>query len=205
MRKDGFLFVTAKGETTLLARTQIFSNLQLRVCFGSREQRLAPSGNGRADGQLGFESFGCDCGRALKRQESWSHVTPSATAALSFRNSFPAFSNRGLPGVADTVKAIPELVARGAASVKRFYHQLEPRLEESRFIAGPRFTIADITALCVVDFAVFAKLPMPEGNIHTKRRASQAQDECVDHDRSLRYVPMVVLRCKSAGLHDRSY
>ena len=86
-----------------------------------------------------------------------------------FRNSFPSFSNRGLPGVTETVKAIPALVDRGTGSVKRFYDRLEARLGESAFIAGGRFSIADITALCVVDFASFAKLPIPEGNRNTKR------------------------------------
>ncbi len=103
--------------------------------------------------------------------ESWQrHMEFDGMLAVGemFRNSFPDFSNRGLPGVTDTVKAIPELVERGTASVKRFFARLERRLGETEFIAGDRFTIADITALCVVDFASFAKLPIPEGNKNTK-------------------------------------
>jgi glutathione S-transferase len=53
--------------------------------------------------------------------------------------------------------------------VTKFYDQPEQLLEESKFIAEQRFTIADITALCVVDFAAFARPPTPERNIHTKR------------------------------------
>jgi glutathione S-transferase len=44
--------------------------------------------------------------------ESWQrHMEFDGMLAVGemFRNSFPAFSNRGVPGAADTVKAIPEL------------------------------------------------------------------------------------------------
>ena len=85
-----------------------------------------------------------------------------------FRNSFDPFKNRGLPGL-ENVQAIPELAARGKAGVERFYERLEQRLSQSTYIAGERYTVADITALCVVDFASFAKMGIPEANTNTKR------------------------------------
>ena len=85
-----------------------------------------------------------------------------------FRNSFDPFKNRGLPGL-ENVQAIPELAARGKAGVERFYERLEQRLSQSPYIAGERYTVADITALCVVDFASFAKMGIPEANANTKR------------------------------------
>ncbi len=85
-----------------------------------------------------------------------------------FRNSFDPFKNRGLPGL-ENVQAIPELATRGKAGVERFYERLEQRLSQSSYIAGERYTIADITALCVVDFASFAKMGIPEANTNTKR------------------------------------
>ena len=85
-----------------------------------------------------------------------------------FRNSFDPFKNRGLPGL-ENVQAIPELAARGKAGVERFYERLEQRLSQSTYIAGERYTVADITALCVVDFASFAKMGIPEANTKTKR------------------------------------
>ena len=85
-----------------------------------------------------------------------------------FRNSFDPFKNRGLPGL-ENVQAIPELAARGKAGVERFYERLEQRLSQSTYIAGDRYTVADITALCVVDFASFAKMGIPEANTNTKR------------------------------------
>jgi len=85
-----------------------------------------------------------------------------------FRNSFDPFKNRGLPGL-ENVQAIPELAARGKAGVERFYERLEQRLSQSAYIAGERYTIADITALCVVDFASFAKMGIPDANTNTTR------------------------------------
>ncbi len=85
-----------------------------------------------------------------------------------FRNSFDPFKNRGLPGL-ENVQAIPELAARGKAGVERFYERLEQRLSQSAYVAGERYTVADITALCVVDFASFAKMGIPEANTNTKR------------------------------------
>ena len=85
-----------------------------------------------------------------------------------FRNSFDPFKNRGLPGL-ENVQAIPELAVRGKAGVERFYERLEQRLSQSTYIAGERYTVADITALCVVDFASFAKMGIPEANTNTKR------------------------------------
>ena len=105
--------------------------------------------------------------------ESWQrHMEFDGMTAVSevVRNSIPAFSSRGLPGVTQPVAAIPALVERGTNSVKRFYERLEQRLKESEFVAGNRFTIADITALCVVDVAKNRiNLPIPTENKQTQR------------------------------------
>ena len=105
--------------------------------------------------------------------ESWQrHMEFDGMTAVSevVRNSIPAFSSRGLPGVTQPVAAIPALVERGTQSVKRFYDRLEQRLKEAEFVAGSRFTIADITALCVVDVAKNRiNLPIPAENKQTQR------------------------------------
>jgi glutathione S-transferase len=104
--------------------------------------------------------------------ESWQrHMEFDGLMAVgeAFRNSSPAFRERGLPGVRERVGAIAELAERGRASVRRFYERLEERLAECEFIAGKRFTIADITGLCVVDFAAWIEMPIPEGHRHTRR------------------------------------
>ncbi len=84
-------------------------------------------------------------------------------AAEAFRNSFPGFSSRGMGGNVGTVNAIPALVDRGKNSLSRFYQSLDDHLGSAAYVAGDEFSIADITALCVVDFATFAaRVPVPD-------------------------------------------
>ena len=85
------------------------------------------------------------------------------SAAEAFRNAYPRFAKRGLGGNVGSVDAIPALVERGKASVLRFYNRLNEDLGQSQYVAGDAFTIADITALCAVDFAsMAARVPVPE-------------------------------------------
>ncbi len=91
------------------------------------------------------------------------------TVAEAFRNSTPSFAKRGLAGVAAEVPAIPALAERGFAGIARFFDQLEGYLSQSEFIAGNQFSIADITALCVVDFAGWVKQAVPERHAHARR------------------------------------
>ena len=91
-------------------------------------------------------------------------------AADTFRNSFPGFSKRGLGGNVGEVTAIPELVERGRASLERFFKRLDDSLSDSQFIAGDSFSIADITALCAVDFATTAaRFAFPQDCPNVKR------------------------------------
>ena len=88
----------------------------------------------------------------------------------AFRNAFPGFKERGLGGSVGTVKAIPELGDRGKASLNRFYNNLDAALASQKYIAGDDFTIADIIALCTIDFASgAARAPMPENLSNLKR------------------------------------
>ena len=91
-------------------------------------------------------------------------------AAEAFRNAYPRFAQRGLGGVVEAVPAIPALVERGKGMVLRFYRRLNEELGKSRFVAGDAFSIADITALCTVDFAAAgARVPMPDGCENLRR------------------------------------
>ncbi len=89
--------------------------------------------------------------------------------ADALRNSAPAFAKRGLQGVTEETPAIPALVTRGQAGITRFYEALNNYLADNEFVAGREFSIADITALCVVDFAGWVKRPIPQEHLHTKR------------------------------------
>ena len=91
-------------------------------------------------------------------------------AAEAFRNAFPGFARRGLPGNAGAVDAVPALVERGRNTVHRFYQRLNEALGTSEFVAGDAFSIADITALCAIDFAAgAARVPIPEDCENLKR------------------------------------
>ena len=91
-------------------------------------------------------------------------------AADAFRNSYPGFAKRGLGGNVGEVTAIPELVTRGKATLARFFRGLDESLSSSRYVAGDVYTIADITALCAVDFATTAaRFPFPDDCPNVKR------------------------------------
>jgi glutathione S-transferase len=70
--------------------------------------------------------------------------------AQTFRNTSEFFKGR-IP----QVPAYAE-VCRGA--VEKIYAWLDEELGTRRFIAGEKFTIADITALCAVDFGRVSKI-----------------------------------------------
>jgi glutathione S-transferase len=90
----------------------------------------------------------------------------------AFRNSFPPYAERAVPGRAGTA-AIPELVERGKARLMDFYPAMDRRLAESEYVAGPAFSMADITLLCIADFARAVKLPTPDGLEHFARWHAQ--------------------------------
>jgi glutathione S-transferase len=54
------------------------------------------------------------------------------------------------------------LVERGKGRVRRFYRKFDEQLKNNRFVAGDRFTVADITTLCSVAFGKFVGIPVPE-------------------------------------------
>ena len=83
-------------------------------------------------------------------------------AAEVLRNSHPAFVDRGLQGSLEPVPQVPALIERGRGRVSRFYRKFEEQLRENRFVTGDRFTVADITALCSIDFAKLLGLDIQE-------------------------------------------
>jgi len=76
--------------------------------------------------------------------------------AEALRNSSPAMANRALPGPVDYAQS-PELARRGLARIQQFFATLEAQLGTHEFVAGPAFSVADITAVVAVDFARVVK------------------------------------------------
>lgn len=56
------------------------------------------------------------------------------------------------------IKQIPELGEQQREVVEGRYRWLNRELAERPFVAGDKYSIADITALCAIDFAAFNKL-----------------------------------------------
>lgn len=50
-------------------------------------------------------------------------------------------------------KQIPEAKAASDANVKRYYERLDNEFESTEYVAGDRFTVADISLLSAIDFA----------------------------------------------------
>jgi glutathione S-transferase len=78
-----------------------------------------------------------------------------ATVMEAVRNSAPGLKGRAIAGPHD-YEQIPELAERSKLRVKNFFVDFDARLEEFPFVAGQRFSVADITALVTVDFAAKA-------------------------------------------------
>ena len=86
----------------------------------------------------------------------------------AFRNTAKGLKGRALPGPHD-YEQIPELAARGRVRVEHFFRAMDARLADREFIAGPRFTIADISTLVLADFAGWAKMSIPQECEHLRR------------------------------------
>lgn len=85
------------------------------------------------------------------------------------RNAEPRFEDRGLTGVPGGVPQIPALVERGKAAALRFFDKIDTQLSANEFVAGPRFTIADITLFLTFWFAQRADMGVPESCKNVKR------------------------------------
>jgi glutathione S-transferase len=86
----------------------------------------------------------------------------------AFRNAAPGLKGRALPGPHD-YEQIPELAARGRIRVQHFFRAMDARLADRDFVAGARYTMADISTLVLIDFAGRAKLPIPDECANLRR------------------------------------
>jgi glutathione S-transferase len=68
------------------------------------------------------------------------------------RNKLPGLKGRAIAGPHD-YEQIPALVERSGHRVENFFDDFNARLEQVPFIAGERYSAADITTLVTLDFA----------------------------------------------------
>ncbi len=88
--------------------------------------------------------------------------------ADALRNRSKRMAGRAVTGPTN-YEQIPELAERGLARGVEFFAMLDQRLADSEYLAGSSFSLADITALVVVDFAGWVKLGPEDGHSRTKR------------------------------------
>jgi glutathione S-transferase len=92
-----------------------------------------------------------------------------ASVMEAIRNTAAGLKGRAIAGPHD-YDQIPALVERSKQRVRNFFADLDARLEDAPFVAGERYSIADITAMVTVDFASKAvNLAVPEEHAALKR------------------------------------
>jgi glutathione S-transferase len=82
--------------------------------------------------------------------------------AQVFRHTHPSMKELEVPQVAEWGEANRPRVAD-------FLKILDAQLKTHRFVAGDRFSVADITAMVAIDFMKPSKIPIPEGLDNVKR------------------------------------
>jgi glutathione S-transferase len=97
-------------------------------------------------------------------------IETQGLAALSeaFRNRARGMQGRALTGP-DDFEQIPALVDRGRRRFELFMHKLDRQLQDRAYIAGDRFTIADISALVAIDFASWSKISVGDDLVNLLR------------------------------------
>jgi glutathione S-transferase len=88
--------------------------------------------------------------------------------ADALRNRSKGMVGRAITGPTD-YQQIPELAERGLARATEFFEMLNERLGQSEYVAGNFFSMADITAIVVVDFAAWVKSGPTDAHPNTKR------------------------------------
>jgi glutathione S-transferase len=89
-------------------------------------------------------------------------------AMEAFRNAAQGLKGRALPGPHD-YQQISELAERGRARIEHFFRDMDARLMRREFVAGSRYTIADISTMVLIDFAGWIKLKIPEECANLRR------------------------------------
>lgn len=85
-----------------------------------------------------------------------------ANVAAVFRHLHPAMKELEVP-------QIPAYAEAMRPHALRFLELMDKELTQREFVAGDRFSVADITFLVAVDFMKPSRIPLPEGAANVKR------------------------------------
>jgi glutathione S-transferase len=180
------IFLAEKGVTLPTIQVDLRSGEQLRPEFAKINPWLTVPVIELDDGTIISEASAC-CryleevypqppllGRDAKEKAliaMWDHhceIDGFLAVAEAFRNATKGMKGRALPGPVG-YEQIPALAERGKARVGHFLEALNERLGESAFVAGPNYSVADITAFVSVEFAGWAKLNPADGQANLTR------------------------------------
>lgn len=107
--------------------------------------------------------------RALVADRVWRiDIDGFFAAAEGLRNLAPGLKDRAVTGPQNYAQ-IPNLGKRGKARTQHFLEHFEELLAGNRFVAGDRFSAADIMALVAIDFAGWIKLTLPPDAANAQR------------------------------------
>ena len=84
-----------------------------------------------------------------QRHAEWDGLWP---VAVAFRNRFRGFKDRAFAGVDESIPQVRELITPAQQLAGYGFDRFDQRLSDNAFLAGDAFSVADITALCAVDF-----------------------------------------------------
>ena len=104
----------------------------------------------------------------IEAWERYSEIQGIAAIGEYFRNQTAALAGRGLPGPAK-LDLIPALVERGQTRADWFYEQVNEQLGKTEYLGSNRYSIADITAQCAIDFATAVSLGIPDNCTNVAR------------------------------------
>ena len=145
-------------------------NIANRLLFDTPicAKHLAYMGNHLAVADIGgIEVFAIEPDGTLTRVAGLSHAETAERLGKSI-GSVNGLVDRALTGP-EPYAQIPELAERGRKRVLQCFCRLNEHLAGSTFIAGDNYSIADISAMVLVDFAGWIKIAIPDDASHLKR------------------------------------
>ena len=90
-------------------------------------------------------------------------------AIHALRNASPLYAGRVLPGTRNDLAQLPEITRRGRDALAILFGRLDARLASVPFLAGERFSVADLTGYFTVQVAAGIDAPIPAACSHLAR------------------------------------
>ena len=94
----------------------------------------------------------------------------------SARNKTSFFRGKVVPGTRNDINQSPEIVIRGIEMFKIFLSRIEPHLSKNMFVAGEKFSIADITAHFMFNLSKILKVDLENEYKNISRWKSELEN-----------------------------